>query len=109
MIVLRRRGVREWAFITAFNSHSTPIALPENERRQAALVEMVSRAGYECLTGRGVAEGGGWSEESVLVFGLARDEARRIACEFGQDAILVGACGQPAELLWCWEQADERG
>lgn len=87
------------AFITAWNPASVPAAPEVNSRRQAALTAAVQRRGYEFLLGRG--EGCGWTEESILILGIGREEALELARAFGQAAIVyVVATGAPAEIIW---------
>jgi hypothetical protein len=99
---LRARGAVRWAFVTASNPHAEALSDSENAARHAELIHAL--AGYPCFEGEG--EGAGddpnWApERSLLALGISEEEASRIARCFGQEAIVVGAPGQPARLVFC--------
>ena len=97
---LRERGIDTWAFMTAYNPHSTPLTESENEARQANLIDQLDGAGYTYLEGYGT--GDDWDPEpSLFVLGISRDKAVSIAAGHGQHAILWGQAGGDAELVWC--------
>ena len=95
--LLHRNRRREWAFITAWNPRSRPLPRWRNERRQRALARLLPLA----LLGAGIGEDVSWAEESLLAFGVAAGRARRIARQFGQNAIVAGRRGGTAQLIWC--------
>lgn len=97
-ILLSDRGLSEWAYLTAHNPASVRLSPEENRARQKDLLRRV--ADHPILLGEAVAEDGSWSEASVLVLGIPREEALGLAREFGQNAILWGTLRGPAELLW---------
>jgi hypothetical protein len=101
--LLHRQHRRDWAFLTAWNPRSRRLPRWRNERRQRALARLLPLA----LLGAGVAADGRWAEESLLAFGVPPGRARRLARQFGQNAVVVGRRGVPARLLWC--TAAERG
>jgi hypothetical protein len=94
--LLHRNGCREWAFITAWNPRTRLLPRWRNERRQRALARLLPRA----LLGAGIAETS-WAEESLLALGVAAGRARRLARQFGQNAIVAGRRGGTAQLIWC--------
>ena len=98
--LLALHGVSTWAFITAFNPASVSLGSRENELRQNRLeVELAKR--YVLLPGLGKSDAGNWpAERSVLVLGIARDDAVRVGQRYGQNAIVVGAVTGLPELLW---------
>jgi hypothetical protein len=54
------------------------------------------------LRGAGAGDDGRWAPEpSLLVLGLPRAEAVELARRFGQEAIVAGRRGAPAELVYC--------
>jgi hypothetical protein len=60
------------------------------------------RRGYTAFPGEGIGDDGQWPpERSLLILGIARDDARRLGREFGQLAIVHGEKGGPAMLLPC--------
>ena len=99
--LLSHHGVFTWAFITAFNPGSVPLDRDENELRQRRMENDLLNRGYAFLSGEGQADAGGWPPEpSVLILGIAREDAVRLGQEYGQIAIVVGeAMGLP-QLLW---------
>ena len=102
--LLIRHGTRCWAFVTACNPGSMPLAPEENQRRQAELERMVSAAGYPFLPGEGVGADATWpSEASLLILGIATEDAAALGRHFEQNAIVVGTIGEPARLLWLGE------
>lgn len=91
-----------WAFITACNPGSLPLAPPENERRQEALRRRLEELGFAPFPGMGVGTGGDWPPEaSYLVLRMPPEQAAGLGRELGQNAIVVGSRGRAAELLWC--------
>ena len=97
--LLEQAGLRAWAYLTAWNPRSRPLAIEENERRQAALERSLAMRGLRILRGRGRAPDGRWSEESVLALGLARADALALGRAWDQAGILVGVRGGAPELV----------
>jgi hypothetical protein len=95
--LLYRYRQRDWAFITAWNPRSRPLPRWRNERRQRALAWLLPLA----LLGAGVGAGATWVEESLLALGVTAGRARRLARQFGQNAVVAGRRGGPARLIWC--------
>lgn len=89
------------AFITAFNPHSIELSDKENWQRQQALREVVISMRLLFLEGSGQHPSGEWpAEDSVLVLGVTVPQARAIAAQFGQNAIVwVGEDAVPSLLL----------
>lgn len=99
--LLARRGVQEWAYLTAWNPASRTRSRDENERAQARLAAELHARGLEALEGEALADDGAWPPEpSLLVLGLSRDDAMALGRAFGQDAIVAGRQGGAAELVW---------
>jgi len=99
--LLARLGARRWAFITAWNPASVSLTRDENDRRQATLIALLSAHGYRAVNGRGMANDGAWSEESLLVLDITTRMARRLGRQFGQFAIVIGSRGATARLISC--------
>lgn len=99
--LLTQHDADEWAFITAWNPRSTPLAPAENDARNAALRRAVESGGWRCFEGQGIPDRGGWTPEaSFLVLGIPRGCAVDLARRFGQHAIVAGRRGGAAELLY---------
>jgi hypothetical protein len=97
--VLATRGVRSWAYVTAYNPGSVQVSAAENETRQRELRAAVARDGHVFYEGTGVGEG--WPPEpSLLILGISEAEASALGRRFGQLAIVVGERGEAARLLW---------
>ncbi|MEA3200684.1 MAG: hypothetical protein QOE90_2112 [Thermoplasmata archaeon] len=96
--LLARHGAATWAYLTAWNPGSVPRG--ETENRAAARRLLDRLAGYPCIEGESVGDGGAWREPSVLVLGIRRDEALAIARDFGQLAFVVGERGGAPRLVW---------
>lgn len=87
-----------WALITACNPGSVPLSPAENADRMNQLRDVLNR--FTTYPGESSAPTGEWAEPSVLVLGMGRSEAVQLAKAFGQNAILAGERGGPAELVW---------
>jgi hypothetical protein len=102
--LLNERRARDWAFVTAYNPASKPLAHEENARRHQELADTVRDRGLAFLDGEGVGEDERWpAEPSILILGIEPDDARALGRQFGQLAIVVGRTGQPARLVACAE------
>lgn len=94
-------GVESWVFITAFNPHSVVASIEENLRRHRELLDRLKKQAWPMLVADGIPQDEGWPpERSLLVAGIGHAQARRLASEFGQNAIVAGRRGMPAQLLW---------
>jgi hypothetical protein len=90
----------EWAFVTACNPRSVPLADEENLTRMNALREMLVARGLRFYSGVAVASDGNWRESSFLVLDLSEGDALRLAKRFGQNAFVAGRIAEPARLVW---------
>lgn len=99
--LLQQCGVSEWAFVTASNPRSRPLPDRDNARRNAELKQDLQRSGWRTLEGIGVPCDGKWQPEaSVLILGIDRDTAAKLALRWEQNAFVRGAIGEPAQLQW---------
>ena len=100
--LLDMHGAHEWAFITACNPGSVPLADAENVTRMRDLRQAIAGRELTAFDGQGVPDRGDWQPEpSVLILGLPRQAALAIGRQFGQLAIVVGRRGEPARLVRC--------
>ena len=97
--LLAHTGAAGAAFLTAWNPYSEPTAFTVNTARQAELMEIVKAKGWRHVQGEGRGPDPDWPPEpSILVIGPDRGEARALAREFRQHAIVWAQAGEPAEL-----------
>jgi hypothetical protein len=100
--LLERHHARTFAFITAWNPTSQPLARAENVRRGSRLQADVAALGYAALPGVGKGEDPAWEpEESLMILGISRRKALTLGRRHGQLAIVFGRAGAPAHLVSC--------
>lgn len=89
------------AILTACNPGSRLLASAANRRQQAALLHALHAMPHPLLPGCNVSEAHDWPDEhSLIIAGLSRGAARRLAARFGQNALVWIRCGAPAQLAW---------
>lgn len=93
-------ATNEWAFLTAWNPRSTILPVVENQRRQAALEQMLRQQKRTFFSGEGRSPQGErqWREPSFFVLGMSPEQARALGRTFQQNAVLVGRLGGEARL-----------
>jgi hypothetical protein len=92
-------GCSTWAFISACNPGSRQLDDKENSARHAGLIAKVEQLGLKWHPGDGMADAPGWAPEaSLLILGIPLDDARALASEFGQNAMLFGTRGNAPQL-----------
>jgi hypothetical protein len=100
--LMRRDGVRCWAYLTAWSPGGRVLSPAENQRRQRTLRHRLHATGATVLPGLGIGDDPGWPpEDSLLAVGLDRSTAATLGTDFEQDAVVVGDLDARAELLWC--------
>jgi hypothetical protein len=100
--LLKRRGACAWAFVTACNPCSRRLPAWRNRVCQCRLEALVQTWGYATLPGEGVGDDPAWvPERSVLILGIGRSRACRLARLFDQHAIVAGRRGGVPDLVWC--------
>lgn len=88
------------AFIAAANPRSERKSREENEALSRALEEALALAGHAFRRGEGRDPKGEWpAEPSLLVPGIAREEAARLARRFSQNAFVWCEPGKAPELV----------
>ncbi len=98
---LRNEAVNEWAYITAYNPHSTPSTPQQNRATNEQLESEIARLGYSYWHGTGIDPKGQWPPEaSFLAFGIDHSTAADIGRKYHQNAIVIGRVGGAAELLF---------
>ncbi|HEX6975596.1 MAG TPA: DUF3293 domain-containing protein, partial [Vicinamibacterales bacterium] len=100
--LLARHSAHRFAFITAWNPGSIPLAPAENDARQRRLGAELERLGLRALPGEGVGDDPSWApEESLMVFNVSEGRGVALGRKFGQLAIVVGRRGEPPRLVSC--------
>ena len=99
--LLERHDCESWAFVTAENPLSQPLAPPFNALRTAELAKDLESAGWVTYRGRGVGADWRWApEDSRLVLGPTEEQARVLGQRYGQAAWLYGRRGAAPCLIW---------
>jgi len=99
---LDRHDATTWAYMTAWNPQGKTLPEDINDQRQDDLRTALMRGGFEFAEGQSEpADGNEMSECSLLVFGIAENDAVALAKYFDQLAIVAGEIGQPARLVEC--------
>jgi len=97
--LLTDHGVSTWAYVTAANPGSMRLRDEENAGRQRELDGVVASLGVTSYSGEGVADDGRWPPEpSLLILGIGRSDAVRLARQYSQLALIwndlsKGSCG----------------
>ena len=100
--VLLAGNFDSWAFVSAANPQSVPLARDRNEERHRLLVRGVMQTGWPWYPGSGEPDEPGWEQEpSVLLLGVGIDAAIALGRQFGQRAIVFGRYRTAAALVWC--------
>lgn len=99
--LLQENGVQNWAFVTASNPRSRRLPDRDNAKRNTEMKQSLQQGGWQMLDGMGLPCSPEWQpEHSVLILGIDRDAAMKVALRWEQNAIVCGTIGQPAELVW---------
>jgi len=91
--------------VTASNPGSfEPLPADMNDRRARELEEVV-RGRWTVHPGQGEPDERGWEpEQSLLILHISRQDAIELGRNHGQNAIVIGAPGLPAELVECFPE-----
>jgi hypothetical protein len=99
---LRAARTTRWACLTAYNPQSNRTPARENQRRDAALKRTLRNLAVRWCPMESRGDRGDWPPEpGVLALGVSRGRAESLGREFDQAAIVWGAAGGQAELVWC--------
>jgi hypothetical protein len=99
--MLAAHGCTEWAFISACNPGSQLLSASENAERHVQLLAAVKTLGLPWLSGHGVPDHPDWQPEiSLLILGITKEQATKLAAHFDQNAIVYGSAGLPAKLCY---------
>jgi hypothetical protein len=73
-----------WIILTASNPHEEVLGEAENRARNHELVNLIKQRGYESIPVEGRSRCGRWTEESVAIHGMPREEAAELCRLFRQ-------------------------
>ncbi len=91
-----------WSYITASNPASELLSDAQNAGRNRELVELLRSQNLVFYRGEGIGSDPAWpAEASFLILGISREAAMQLGRQFGQNAIVCGKRGGPAELVDC--------
>ena len=93
------KPLNTWAFITAYNPLPKILSDSENTIRNNNLKQDIESLGFQFYTGYGIAKDKSWKEESFLIVGIEKQEAKKLGAKYGQLAILIGKVGLKSELI----------
>lgn len=88
-----------WAFVSASNPYSIKISELENQKRTDALLEYAKENNWRSLRGEGFSKDGTWSEDSLLILDISKNEANELAQQFEQNAFVFGYMDKTPELV----------
>ena len=92
---------RTWAIVTASNPRSQQLPEQENAARNEQMMLAIRAGGWRCIDALGVPDDADWvAEQSFLVIGINRDDARELARRWNQNAFVCGRRGEPPQLAW---------
>jgi len=99
--LLRRFHATTYAYLTAFNPHSTSLSKARNLQRHKQLCNELRERGFTFLTGKATPVTGDWEPETcVFVFNMSRSIAREVCQNLAQDGAIVGDWGSAPKLLF---------
>jgi hypothetical protein len=99
---LRGQGADRWTIVSAVNPRARLLSDEQNGLRQTHLRERVSALGYRFLATLNLADADDWPPEpSLLVLQVAEAQARALAREFSQLAVVCADTGCAPRLVWC--------
>ena len=85
--------------LTAWNPRSLPLSSEENKVRNTKLILALSQ--YTFFTALGKGRDTSWqAEESYLVLGIQKEDANKLAVEYGQYAYIWLESEKPASLIF---------
>lgn len=90
---------KTWAFITAHNPLPQILSNPENLLRNNRLKEDVEKLGNKIFNGYGLAKDKSWREDSFMIIGIDKEDAKKLGAKFGQLAIVTGCANEKALLI----------
>lgn len=100
--LLTDHGVSTWAYVTASNPGSRQLSDEDNSARLRELEADVVTLGVRAYPGEGVPDDGRWPpESSLLILGIAREDAVRLGRRYDQVAVVCGELGGVAKLVLC--------
>jgi hypothetical protein len=90
-----------WAFVSASNPYSIGISAVENQKRTTELIEFAQLKNWRFLRGEGYSSDGNWSEDSLFILDISKNDAIELAKHFEQNAFVFGYLDKTPELILC--------
>ena len=90
-----------WAFVSASNPYSIKISAVENQQRTDALIEYAEQNNWRYLRGEGRSTNSNWSEDSLFILDVSKQDAIALADRFEQNAFVFGYLDKAPELVLC--------
>lgn len=101
---LEKAGAASFAILTAYNPGGQPAAADQNAERQSQLECDLLEGNYEPYAGENVADDDRWPvEESCFIPDIALEDARALAEDYGQNALVCGGLDGVPHLVWVEE------
>ena len=98
--LMARAGAETAAYITAANPGGNQRPAAENRTANSVLGDLIAASGYPHFPGEGRDPDSHWAaEESFLVLGIYRDNAKLLGRLFGQNAVVFVEIGKAPELV----------
>jgi hypothetical protein len=106
--LLTRYAATSWAHVTACNPGLATRSPADNDSANQKLADTLRHRRYTVLAGDGHDDSGRWpTEPAWFVVGIDEADARRLAREFGQWAIVTGRIREAARLVWCLDRGPD--
>ncbi len=100
-LLLAQQNVSNGAFITAYNPQSQRVDDASNQLAHAQLETILITQARVYYPGAGIDPDGVWPPEpSFMILGLTQENARLLAKQFCQRALVWVAYGQAPQLIW---------
>jgi hypothetical protein len=101
---LEMAGASEFAILTAHNPGAKQLDQESNMARQSQMEIELLEAGYEPYAGENEADTGDWpAEETCFIADMELAEAKVIAANYAQNAIVHGLADGVPRLVWIEE------
>ena len=99
--IINQTKEKSAAILTAWNPKSQLMSLQQNKKRNIELKETLQKNNYSFLNALGQGDDMFWpAEESFFIAGLTKQEAEKLAVDYGQNAYVWLESEKPASLVF---------